>query len=77
MLLSSLLLIPFAGCLLLLLWPGSAPPQRFRLITITVLSVQLLLRCGWREANGEWVNPSLVTIIKNFDERERFLSCSI
>jgi hypothetical protein len=32
---------------------------------------------GWREANGEWVNPSLVTIIKNPDERERFLSCPI
>jgi hypothetical protein len=32
---------------------------------------------GWREANGEWVNPSLATIIKNCDERERFFSCSI
>ena len=32
---------------------------------------------GWRESNGEWVNPSLVTIIKNPDERERFLSCPI
>ena len=32
---------------------------------------------GWRVANGEWINPSLVTIIKNSDERKRFLSCPI
>ena len=27
--------------------------------------------------NGEWVNPSLVSLIQNPDERERFLSCPI
>jgi len=32
---------------------------------------------GWREANGEWVNPSLVSLIQNQEERERFLSCPI
>jgi NAD(P)H-quinone oxidoreductase subunit 4 len=42
MLLSCLLLIPFAGSLGLLLWPGSPPPQRFRLLAITILVVQLL-----------------------------------
>lgn len=41
--LSSLLLIPFAGSLLLLLWPGSPPPQRLRLITIAILAVQLVV----------------------------------
>ncbi|MEB3276530.1 MAG: proton-conducting transporter membrane subunit, partial [Cyanobacteriota bacterium] len=43
MLLSGLLLIPFAGCLALLLWPGSPSPQRLRWITIAILAVQLLL----------------------------------
>lgn len=43
MLLTSLLLIPFTGCLALLLWPGSPPPQRFRLITIAILVVQLIV----------------------------------
>jgi len=42
MLLSALLLIPFAGSLTLLLWPGSPPPQRFRLLAITILVIQLL-----------------------------------
>ncbi|MEB3270659.1 MAG: NADH-quinone oxidoreductase subunit M [Synechococcus sp.] len=42
MLLSSLLLIPFVGSLTLLLWPGSPPPQRFRLLAITILVIQLL-----------------------------------
>lgn len=43
MTLSLLLLVPFAGCLLLLLWPGSPPPQRFRQITIAILVVQSLV----------------------------------
>ena len=42
MLLSSLLLIPFAGSLGLLLWPGNPPPQRFRLLAISILVGQLL-----------------------------------
>jgi NAD(P)H-quinone oxidoreductase subunit 4 len=41
MLLSSLLLIPFAGSLALVLWPGNPPPQRFRLIAIAILVAQL------------------------------------
>lgn len=41
--LSSLLLIPFAGCLLLLIWPGNPAPQRLRLITIAILSLQLVV----------------------------------
>jgi NAD(P)H-quinone oxidoreductase subunit 4 len=41
MLLSSLLLIPFAGCLALLLWPGRPAPGQLRLITIAILVVQL------------------------------------
>jgi NAD(P)H-quinone oxidoreductase subunit 4 len=41
MLLSSLLLIPFAGCLALLLWPGRPAPGQLRLITIAILLVQL------------------------------------
>lgn len=44
--LSSLLLIPFAGCLLLLLWPGRPAPQRLRLITIAILVVQLIASIG-------------------------------
>ncbi|MFM1812729.1 MAG: hypothetical protein RLZZ336_1667, partial [Cyanobacteriota bacterium] len=46
MLLSSLLLIPFAGALVVLLWPAGASPQRLRLVTIAVLVVQLLLSLG-------------------------------
>lgn len=42
MLLSSLLLIPFAGCLALLLWPGRPSPGHLRLITIAILAVQLV-----------------------------------
>ncbi len=42
MLLSSLLLIPFLGCLALLLWPGSPSPQRLRLLSIGILGLQLL-----------------------------------
>jgi NAD(P)H-quinone oxidoreductase subunit 4 len=41
MLLTSLLLIPFAGTLALLLWPGSPSPSRLRLITIAILVLQL------------------------------------
>jgi NAD(P)H-quinone oxidoreductase subunit 4 len=41
MLLTSLLLIPFAGCLALLLWPGSPSPSRLRLIAIAILVLQL------------------------------------
>ena len=41
MLLSALLLIPFAGTLVVLLWPGSPTPQRLRLLTITILVAQL------------------------------------
>jgi len=43
MLLSGLLLIPFGGCLALLLWPGGPSPQRLRWITIAILLAQLLL----------------------------------
>ena len=42
MLLSSLLLIPFLGTAVLLLWPGEQPLGRLRLITIAILVVQLL-----------------------------------
>jgi NAD(P)H-quinone oxidoreductase subunit 4 len=41
MLLTSLLLIPFAGSLALLLWPGSPRPSRLRLIAIAILVLQL------------------------------------
>ena len=41
MLLTSLLLIPFAGTLALLLWPGGPSPSRLRLITIAILVLQL------------------------------------
>ena len=41
MLLSALLLIPFAGTLALLLWPGGPSPSRLRLITIAILVLQL------------------------------------
>ena len=41
MLLSSLLLIPFAGTLALMLWPGGPSPSRFRLIAIGILVLQL------------------------------------
>lgn len=30
---------------------------------------------GWRQLNGEWINPALVLIITNHDERIRFLNC--
>ncbi len=40
--LSALLLIPFLGSLLLLLWPGQAPPGRMRSIALVVLVAQLL-----------------------------------
>ena len=43
MLLSSLLLIPFLGCLALLVWPGSPTPGRLRQITIVMLVAQLIL----------------------------------
>ena len=43
MLLSSLLLVPFLGTLAVLLWPGSPSPQRLRLISIAILTLQLLL----------------------------------
>ena len=43
MLLTALLLIPFAGTLALLLWPGSPTPLRLRQITITMLAAQLAL----------------------------------
>jgi NAD(P)H-quinone oxidoreductase subunit 4 len=41
MLLTSLLLIPFAGSLALLLWPGGPSPARLRLIAIAMLVLQL------------------------------------
>jgi len=41
MLLTSLLLIPFAGSLALLLWPGGPSPARLRLIAITMLVLQM------------------------------------
>ncbi|MBD2421959.1 NADH-quinone oxidoreductase subunit M [Cyanobium sp. FACHB-13342] len=41
MLLTCLLLIPFAGSLALLLWPGGPRPSRLRLITIAILVLQL------------------------------------
>mgnify|MGYP003347786800 CR=1 FL=1 len=37
MLLSLLLLIPFAGTLALLVWPGNPSPSRLRLISIAIL----------------------------------------
>ena len=43
MLLSSLLLIHFLGCLALLVWPGSPTPGRLRQITIVMLVAQLIL----------------------------------
>lgn len=43
MLLTGLLLIPFAGCLALLLWPGSPNPSRLRWLSIAILLVQLAL----------------------------------
>ncbi len=43
MLLSALLLIPFVGTAVLLLWPGSPTPQRLRLAAIVILAVQLLV----------------------------------
>jgi NAD(P)H-quinone oxidoreductase subunit 4 len=41
MIITSLLLIPFAGTLALLLWPGSPTPSRLRLISIAFLVIQL------------------------------------
>jgi len=46
MLLTSLLLIPFVGSLLVLLWPGQPSPQRLRLVTIVILVAQLLVSLG-------------------------------
>jgi NAD(P)H-quinone oxidoreductase subunit 4 len=46
MLLSSLLLIPFVGSLVVLLWPGQPSPQRLRLVTIVILVAQLLVSLG-------------------------------
>jgi NAD(P)H-quinone oxidoreductase subunit 4 len=46
MLLSSLLLIPFVGSLVVLLWPGGPSPQRLRLVTILILVAQLLVSLG-------------------------------
>ena len=46
MLLSSLLLIPFVGSLVVLLWPGQPSPQRLRLVTIVILVTQLLVSLG-------------------------------
>ena len=46
MLLSSLLLIPFAGSLVVLLWPGQPSPPRLRLVTIVILVAQLLVSLG-------------------------------
>lgn len=43
MLLSSLLLVPFLGTVVVLLWPGSPSPQRLRLISIGILALQLAL----------------------------------
>jgi NAD(P)H-quinone oxidoreductase subunit 4 len=43
MLLSSLLLIPFLGCLALLVWAGNPTPGRLRQITIVMLVAQLIL----------------------------------
>ncbi len=43
MLLSSLLLIPFLGCLAVLAWPGSPTPGRLRQITIVILVAQLAM----------------------------------
>jgi NAD(P)H-quinone oxidoreductase subunit 4 len=39
--LSLLLLIPFTGALVLLLWPGQPPPGQLRRITLVVLALQL------------------------------------
>ena len=39
--LSLLLLIPFLGTLALLLWPGEPSPARLRIITISMLTIQL------------------------------------
>ena len=41
MALSLLLLIPFAGTLALLVWPGGPNPSRLRLVTIAILVLQL------------------------------------
>jgi len=43
MLLSLLLLIPFGGTLLLLLWPGRPSPQLLRLLAIGILALQLAI----------------------------------
>ena len=42
MLITSLLLIPFIGCLALLVWPGSPSPSRLRWIAIASLLLQLV-----------------------------------
>lgn len=43
MLLTTLLLIPFVGTLVVLLWPSQPSPQRLRLVTILILLTQLLV----------------------------------
>ena len=53
--LSALLLIPFLGSFLLLLWPGQAPPGRMRSIAMGVLVAQLL----WNLAVLIAFNPAL------------------
>jgi hypothetical protein len=32
---------------------------------------------GWMHSNGQWKNPALVDILKNQDERERFINCTV
>jgi len=53
--LSALLLIPFLGSFLLLLWPGQAPPGRMRSIALLVLVAQLL----WNLVVLTAFNPAL------------------
>lgn len=53
--LSALLLIPFLGSFLLLLWPGNPPPGRMRTIVLLVLIAQLL----WNLVVLQAFNPAL------------------
>jgi NAD(P)H-quinone oxidoreductase subunit 4 len=53
--LSALLLIPFLGSFLLLLWPGQPPPGRMRSIALLVLVAQLL----WNLVVLTAFNPAL------------------
>ncbi len=32
---------------------------------------------GWLSESGEWTNPSIVDIIKNPEERQRFMNCAV